>query len=48
MQGRYLHSSWSSPDGVVLLGGGTSELTTELLAPTGESEQSFPLSYVTV
>ena len=48
MQGRYLHSSWSSPDGVVLLGGGTSELTTELLAPTGQSEESFPLRYVTV
>ena len=32
----------------MLLGGGTSEVTTELLAPTGQSEESFPLSYVTV
>ena len=41
------HVSWSSAEGVVLMGGDASKDTTELLAGTGDSILSFPLKYDT-
>ena len=42
---RYHHSAWSSPAGLVLLGG-HSQHTTELLSSSGPgSEEYFPLRY---
>ena len=52
LQYRYLHSSWASPAGTVLMGGpssyGDSKETTELLdEATEESVMHFPLKYYT-
>ena len=42
---RYYHSAWSSPAGLVLLGGHSGH-TTELLSSSGPgSEEYFPLRY---
>ena len=42
---RYHHSAWSSPAGLVLLGGHSGH-TTELLSSSGPgSEEYFPLRY---
>ena len=45
---RYLHSSWLSPAGVVLIGGSYSTRTTELLSSTNTStSRAFSLRYRT-
>ena len=47
--GRYQHSSWTSPMGIVLMGGwdSDSETTTELLTDDGQSTENFSLRYIT-
>ena len=45
---RYFHSSWSSPSGLVLLGGEASPTTSERLQEGGNTTYSFPLHYDTV
>ena len=47
LQGRGGHLAWSSPDGVVLLGGWfDAQNTTELLSDTtGDSTPHFPLKH---
>ena len=47
-QWRYDHSSWSSPAGLLLMGGRSSPTTTELLTDTGSSLASFYLEYSTM
>ena len=46
---RYYHSSWTSPMGIVLMGGwdSDSETTTELLTDDGQSTDYFSLKYST-
>merc|ERR1712227_688024 len=44
---RYHHSSWTSPMGIVLMGGGSSYTTTELLRDDGQSTEYFLLKYNT-
>ena len=44
---RYLHSSWTSPMGIVLMGGDLSRTTTELLTDAGQSTEYFSLQYST-
>ena len=46
---RYHHSSWSSPNGTILLGGEATDSrnSTEMLADSGGSQQSFTLQYET-
>ena len=44
---RYLHTSWTSPMGIVLMGGWDSGTTTELLTEDGLSVELFPLKYNT-
>ena len=43
--GRFDHSSWISPQGVVLMGGLFGAITTENLTDDGLSIPSFPLKY---
>ena len=42
---RYRHSSWASPDGVVLLGGDENKNTTEILTNSGDTTTGFKLKY---
>ena len=42
---RYGHSSWASPSGVILLGGGSSPRTSERIQDDGTSTDSFSLGY---
>ena len=42
---RIQHSSWDSPEGVVLLGGWKNENTTEILTNSGDSIPGFKLKY---
>ena len=42
---RYWHSSWASPSGVILLGGGWSPRTSERIQEDGTSVSGFPLEY---
>ena len=42
---RYRHSSWASPSGVILLGGGGSPRTSERIQDDGTSTDSFSLGY---
>lgn len=42
---RYEHSSWWSEEGVLLIGGYESSLTTELLTNDGKSERRFDLDH---
>ena len=44
-QYRYYHTSWTSPLGIVLMGGRGSGTTTELLTEDGQSVELFPLKY---
>ena len=45
---RWGHSSWASPSGLMLLGGGGDGLrTTEKINKNGTSSYSFPLKYDT-
>ena len=44
---RYWHSSWMSQHGVVLMGGGYSPTTTEILTEDGQYSSSFKLKYRT-
>ena len=44
---RYYHSSWTSPMGIVLMGGRWSENTTELLTTEGIPTEHFSLKYST-
>ena len=45
---RYLHSSWVSPDGdILLIGGDYSLTTTEIVYQNGTSIRSFDLKYDT-
>ena len=37
------HSSWASPQGVILIGGNTARTTTELLTNNGKTKPSFEL-----
>ena len=48
IHGRYLHTSWTSPMGIVLMGGMSSDTTTELLTDDGQSVELFPLKYDTL
>ena len=41
------HSSWDSPSGLILLGGGDSPRTTEKIQQDGGSSYSFELKYST-
>ena len=43
---RFRHSSWASPSGLILLGGGFSN-TTEIIGEDGTSSYSFDLRYKT-
>jgi len=45
IESRYQHSSWLSPLGLVLMGGDSSSLTTELLTEEGTSMEFFDLFY---
>ena len=48
LEERYDHCSWRSPEGVLLMGGGGSSHTTELLSNTNSSTAlSFSLEYNT-
>merc|ERR1711973_445306 len=42
---RWGHSSWASPSGVILLGGGWSPRTSERIQEDGTSVSGFPLEY---
>ena len=42
---RYYHTAWSSPLGIVLIGGGASGETAELLNDNGGSQQIFGPQY---
>ena len=42
---RWSHCSWSSPSGLVLLGGGGSPMTSELIGEDGSSTYFFNLEY---
>ena len=42
---RSRHSSWNSPDGVVLLGGDENKNTTEILTNSGDTTTGFKLKY---
>ena len=44
---RYDHTSWTSPLGVILLGGSGSGTTMEVLTDGGQSTELFPLKYNT-
>ena len=44
---RYGHSSWAVEDGVILLGGGRSPNTTEIVKIDGSTEELFSLKYKT-
>ena len=44
---RFEHSSWLSPQGVILLGGTGSKTTTEILPNEGGATPSFALKYIT-
>ena len=44
---RYLHSSWMSQHGIVLMGGSGRPTTTEILTDDGQSSPSFTLKYRT-
>ena len=46
--GRAYHSSWTSPMGIVLMGGQYSRRTTELLTDDGQSVELFSLKYDTL
>ena len=46
-QPRYLHSVWSSPKGVMLLGGRDTRTTTEILTENGGTTPGFTLDYDT-
>ena len=49
LEERYDHCSWRSPEGVLLMGGGGSPRTTELLSNTDSTTSlSFSLEYDTV
>ena len=43
---RYGHISWDSPNGIVIISGGTSKTTEELSPNSDTSTPSFPLPYV--
>jgi len=45
--GRWDHSSWDSPAGVILMGGGGSLGTTDKILQDGSANASFPLKYDT-
>ena len=45
MEQRYYHTAWSSPLGIILIGGGASPNTAELLNDNGGSQQIFGLMY---
>ena len=46
LHARFEHSSWSSPDGVVLMGGRASPNTSEILSRnSSKSSTFFPLKY---
>jgi len=47
LEGRYDHSSWASPSGLILLGGGGSIRTSEKIGEDGTSRNSFKLNYTT-
>ena len=42
---RYVHTSWDSPAGVILMGGVYSEGTSERIKEDGTSAYSFDLKY---
>ena len=46
---RRVHTSWSSPDGIMVIGGYDSEAytATEILTDTGDTTPGFPLDYNT-
>ena len=44
---RWLHSAWASPQGIMLLGGGYSRKTTEILLDNGDTIPGFRLGYET-
>merc|ERR1712066_317884 len=46
LEERWYHSSWASPSGVILLGGGSnSGRTSERIQEDGTSVSGFPLEY---
>ena len=45
---RYRHSTWMSQHGVVLMGGGGSDNTTEMLTDNGGSTPAYTLKYETL
>ena len=47
VESRYSHSSWINPDGDILLIGGTSRTSTEIVSQNGTSIRSFDLKYDT-
>jgi len=47
VEGRFWHSSWINPDGDILLIGGTSRTSTEIVSQNGTSIRSFDLKYDT-
>ena len=45
--GRWYHSSWASPRGVMLMGGPSSDTTSEILTEDGDTTPGFTLNYKT-
>ena len=43
---RYCHSTWSTKGGVVIMGGHSSDNTTEILNENGQSTPSFTLKHI--
>ena len=46
-RGRFLHSAWDSPQGIMMLGGLDSSTTSETLLENGDTKPGFNLNYDT-
>ena len=47
LHARWSHISWSSPNGLLLMGGYTSDTSSEMLTDDGNSLENFSLKYKT-
>ena len=46
-RGRWWHSAWDSPQGIVLIGGSSAGTTSEILLESGDTSPAFNLDYWT-